>query len=198
MYAYYMRICQFSFCRSTLLAIGQANTGKARRLSEIYTMAGHLVRRLNQISVAVFADRMALLGVELTPVQFGALSAIEATPGIDQASLAGAIAYDKATIGGVVDRLENKGYIRRKTSHTDRRARVLSVTAKGQALLKTIRPEVADLQNDILSGLDAGERAQFLALLRKTTDAGNALSRAPLRKSTAKHQAETSEKTDDV
>lgn len=151
---------------------------------EIYTMAGHLIRRLNQISVAVFADRMAALSVEITPVQFAALSALEATPGIDQASLAGAIAYDKATIGGVIDRLEHKGLVLRKTSPNDRRARVVSLSPKGGALLDLVRPAVLDLQNDILSGLDAQEKASLLALLRKTTDAGNANSRAPLKKTT--------------
>lgn len=147
---------------------------------EIYNMAGHLIRRLNQISVAVFADRMAEVGVELTPVQFAALSAIDARPGIGQAALAGAVAYDQTTLGGVIDRLEQKGLILRRVSAQDRRARVLSVTEDGRALLERIRPVVRDLQTDILSGLDESERAQLLSLLRKTTDAGNDRSRAPL------------------
>jgi DNA-binding MarR family transcriptional regulator len=147
---------------------------------EIHNMAGHLVRRLNQISVAIFADRMAAAGVELTPVQFAALSAIDARPGIAQAALAGAIAYDQTTLGGVIDRLEQKGFVAREVSPTDRRARVLTVTGAGQALLAQVRPVVRDLQSDILSGLDEAETAQLLALLKKTTDAGNDKSRAPL------------------
>lgn len=147
---------------------------------EIYNMAGHLVRRLNQISVAIFADRMAAASVELTPVQFAALSAIDARPGIAQAALAGAIAYDQTTLGGVIDRLEQKGFVTRKVSPTDRRARVLTVTSAGQDLLSLVRPVVRELQGDILSGLDEAETAQFLALLKKTTDAGNDKSRAPL------------------
>jgi len=155
---------------------------------DIHQMAGHMIRRLNQISTAVFADRMAVLGVEITPVQFAALSTIAATPGIDQASLAGSIAYDKATIGGVVDRLETKTLIRRMTSPRDRRARVLSITPQGTALLEKLQPQVAGLQTDILSGLDSAERTRFLALLEKTTDAGNSRSRAPLRKPAAEQR----------
>ena len=150
-------------------------------MNEIYNMAGHLVRRLNQISVAVFADRMAAMGVELTPVQFAALSSIRQNPGIDQATLAGAIAYDKATLGGVIDRLETKALIQRTVSPHDRRARVLTLTDAGEAMFQRVAPEVAELQNDILSGLDASEREQLLTLLRKTTDCGNTKSRAPLR-----------------
>lgn len=151
-------------------------------MTEIYNMAGFLIRRLNQISVAVFADRMAALNVEVTPVQFAALSTIKATPGIDQVSLARAIAYDKATLGGIVDRLEQKGLIRRNVAINDRRSRVLSITPAGSERLELIRPEVLALQNDILCGLSDEEKSQLLTLLHKTTDAGNTKSRAPLKK----------------
>lgn len=153
---------------------------------EIYNMAGHLVRRMHQISVAVFADRMAALGIELTPVQFATLHVALSHPGIDQASLAGMIAYDKATLGGVVDRLEAKGLIDRKVSPKDRRARVLHITDKGRTLFDRVVPEVQDLQSDILTGLNKEESSQLLALLKKTTDAGNSLSRAPLKPLTSR------------
>ena len=84
----------------------------------------------------------------------------------------------------MIDRLEHKGLVLRKTSANDRRARVVSLSAKGKALLDLVGPEVLEVQNDILSGLDAQEKARLLALLRKTTDAGNANSRAPLKKLT--------------
>ncbi|MEZ5715260.1 MAG: MarR family transcriptional regulator [Paracoccaceae bacterium] len=151
-------------------------------MSEIYAMAGHLVRRLNQISTAIFAERMTALEVELTPVQYAALATIRENPGMDQASLAGAIAYDKATIGGVVDRLASKGLILRRPSPTDRRARALEITEAGLTLLARVDPVVRALQDDILAGLDAEEKAQLLTLLTKTTEAGNTLSRAPLRR----------------
>lgn len=147
---------------------------------EIYNMAGHLIRRLNQISVSIFQDRMKSNGIDLTPVQFAALNAIRVNPGIDQARLAGLIAYDRATIGGVVDRLEAKGYVSRKTSERDRRARVATLTETGAALLSTVMPLVQELQQDILCGLDAQERQEFLRLASKAAGAGNHLSRAPL------------------
>ena len=76
---------------------------------DIHTLPGHLIRRLHQISVAQFMDQMAAEGVDLTPVQFSAMAAIRRHPGIDQASVAGLIAYDRATLGKVVDRLVEKG-----------------------------------------------------------------------------------------
>jgi len=136
-------------------------------LNEIHKMAGHMIRRLNQISLAVFAERMAREGFDLTPVQFAALTGIEATPGIDQATLAGTIAYDRVTIGGVLDRLEAKGLVRRSVSKRDRRARQLHLTETGQKVLSSVTPIVRDLQGEILAGLDRSERARFLELMEK-------------------------------
>lgn len=147
---------------------------------EIYNMAGHLIRRLNQISVSVFQDRVKAMGVDLTPVQFAAMNAIRVNPGIDQASLAGLIAHDRATIGGVVDRLEAKGYVIRKTSDRDRRARVATLTEAGKDLLRRLTPVIQELQVEILAGLDEEERQEFMRLATKAAAAGNHLSRAPL------------------
>jgi DNA-binding MarR family transcriptional regulator len=147
---------------------------------EIHNMAGHLIRRLNQISTSVFRDRMKVEGYDLTPVQFAAMNAVFANPGIDQANLAGLIAYDRATIGGVVDRLESKGIVERKVSARDRRARELCLTPLGHETLRQAKPVVRAMQQDMLVGLSDAERQEFLRLARKTADAGNHLSRAPL------------------
>ncbi|GAA6199236.1 MarR family winged helix-turn-helix transcriptional regulator [Aquicoccus sp. SU-CL01552] len=146
---------------------------------DIHTMPGHLIRRLNQISVALFMDRMAQAGLNLTPVQYAALCAIRNHPGIDQATVAGLVAYDRATLGKVIDRLDTRGLVRRTTSRSDRRAKTLTLTAEGAQLVADARPEVEALQSDILAGLDAEETETFVALLKKVTMAGNENSRAP-------------------
>lgn len=148
---------------------------------EIYEMPGHLIRRLNQVSVSLFMEETAKKGFDLTPVQYAALSAIDARPGLDQATLANHIAYDRVTIGGVVDRLVQKDLVRRETNPKDRRARELYLSGKGEETLKETRPIVWHMQTLLLEGLDAGEREIFVALLRKAADAGNEMSRAPLR-----------------
>ena len=147
---------------------------------QIHTMPGHLIRRLNQISVALFAERMAEAGLVLTPVQFAALSAIRTRPGIDQATVAGLVAYDRATLGKVIDRLDARGLVRRQTSRADRRAKELALTGEGEALYQAALPHIEAIQPEIVAGLDRDERRVFLRLLEKVTMAGNDLSRAPL------------------
>ena len=50
---------------------------------EIYGMPGHLIRRLHQISIAYFNERMSGMGLDLTAVQYSALSVLAERPGID-------------------------------------------------------------------------------------------------------------------
>ncbi|MBY6138689.1 MarR family transcriptional regulator [Leisingera daeponensis] len=157
---------------------------------DIHTLPGHLIRRLHQISVAQFMDHMAAEGVDLTPVQFAAMAAIHRHPGIDQASVAGLIAYDRATLGKVVDRLVDKGLVERRVSQADRRAREVSLTRGGAALLDRILPIVRASQPGILTGLTEAEQETFVALLQKATLAGNDLSRAPQRDLPGRHAAE--------
>ena len=139
----------------------------------IHDMPGHLIRRLQQHSTQVFTKEMQDVAKDLTSVQFAAMDAISANPGIDQAGVAAKIAYDRATIGGVIDRLEQKGYVERKVNTRDRRARILRLTASGQQVLQQILPHVTKLQDDILPGLDASERDTFLKLARKALENAN-------------------------
>lgn len=137
----------------------------------IYGMAGHLIRRLNQISTHVFSVRMQEAGIDLTSVQYAALETIRAEPGIDQATVAAKIAYDRATIGGVIDRLEQKNYVKRSVSQRDRRAREVTLSEKGKDILAAAAPVVIDLQNEILEGLTPNERVTFLKLAGKAVEA---------------------------
>jgi DNA-binding MarR family transcriptional regulator len=142
-------------------------------------MPGHLVRRAQQIAVAIFMD--ACTEFDLTPVQYAALSAIVAHRGIDATRLAGLIALDKPTTGGVVDRLEAKGLVERTADKTDRRVKRLSITAEGRRLLKRAEPVVMAAQGRILEPLTVSERTTFLRLLHRLVDGNNSESRAPMR-----------------
>lgn len=130
-------------------------------------MAGHLIRRLQQQSTQVFLAQTQAAGLELTSVQFAALDTIAGQPGIDQATLAATISFDRATIGGVIDRLEQKGLVQRVVNEQDRRARQLHLTPEGTQLLAASRPVVEALQAEILAPLTDTERATFLALAHK-------------------------------
>lgn len=147
----------------------------------IYEMPGHLVRRFQQVAVAVFHAEVGEEGSDLTPVQYAALVTLVENPGIDQATLAGLIAYDRTTIGGVVDRLVQKGLVLREVSDRDRRARTLTPSKDGLDTVRRLEPAVLRAQQVMMRGLSPAEAEMLIALLRKALEAANELSRAPLR-----------------
>lgn len=148
---------------------------------ELYGMPGHLFRRMHQASQTIFDTEIAAAGFDLTSVQFAALAMIAEHPGLDQATLATLIAFDRATTGGVIDRLEIKGLVSREVSKSDRRARRLHLEPGGQRVLDGVLPHVRRAQNVMLKGLDAPERALLLRLLHKALEAVGDLSRPSTR-----------------
>ena len=133
----------------------------------VQEMAGHLIRRLHQHASQVFVERTQALGYDLTPVQYAALEAIFENPGSDQKYIAKLIGYDRATIGGVIERLEKKGWVRRLVSEEDRRARELSLTAKGNSIRMTLQPIVEELQKEILQPLKEADQERLISLIRQ-------------------------------
>ncbi len=138
---------------------------------------GHAIRRLHQISVGIFLQETGELGI--TPVQYAALQTVGNQPGIDQRTLARTIALDASTTGGVVDRLEARGWLVRRTAPEDRRARQLALTPAGQVLLAEAVPAMLRAQDQILAPLTERQRSEFMRLLNLLVTQNNEMSRAP-------------------
>lgn len=126
---------------------------------------GHQIRRAHQLSIALFMDETA--GFDVTPVQFAILNALMDDPGEDQVTLAGRVAFDAATSGSVIGRLEAKGWVRREADPSDKRRKLLWVTPEGEKVALQMKRAVSRVQSRLLGPLDAAERKQFGALLGK-------------------------------
>jgi DNA-binding MarR family transcriptional regulator len=126
---------------------------------------GHLVRRAQQIAVALFMAELA--AEDVTPVQFAILNAVMDTPGIDQITLAGRVAFDAATSGSVIGRLEAKGWIKREPHQIDRRRKMLWLTPAGQAATLQMKDAVERVQDSLLKPLSQDEAQQLVGLLSK-------------------------------
>lgn len=148
-------------------------------MDAVYTAPGYLFRRMQQIAVAIFVEECRAR--DLTPVQFAALVAIQTHPGIDATRLSAVIAFDRSTLGNVIERLEIKQYIERKPSDEDKRIKLLHLTRAGAALLRDIMPSVDRAQARMLQPLKPSDRKMLLALLTQLVDLNNEASRVPLR-----------------
>src|ERR1700677_3636654 len=148
-------------------------------MDAVYTAPGYLFRRMQQIAVAIFMEECQ--AYDLTPVQYAALVAIRTHPGIDATRLSAVIAFDRSTLGSVIERLEAKRYIDRKPSLGDKRVKLLHLSKAGTALLRDIMPAVDRAQSRMLQPLKPGERKTLMALLTQLVDLNNEASRVPLR-----------------
>jgi len=149
------------------------------QLKDLHAMPGHLIRRAQQIAVAIFMEECAEF--DLTPVQYAALAAIRQNSGVDATRLSSLIAFDRSTLGNVLERLEARKLVERYAEPRDKRVKVLKLTADGASLLRRAGAAVRRAQERILAPLPADQQAELMALLGKLVDLNNEASRAPLR-----------------
>jgi DNA-binding MarR family transcriptional regulator len=132
---------------------------------DYHAAPGHLIRRAHQLSVSMFAENTAAF--DITAVQFAMLNALIDDPGEDQITLAGKVAFDAATSGAVIARLETKGLLRRDADAKDKRRKLLTATKEGEQMVAAMKACVADVQAHILQPLTGEEAEQFTRLLGK-------------------------------
>lgn len=141
---------------------------RRHRVRESFSrLPGHLIRRLHQVATAYFADEC---GGDLTAVQYAALAAIGAHPGIDATRLSEIIHFDRSTIGDVLDRIESKGWVRRTPAPGDRRVKSLELSAAGRTVLQQAEPGIRRVQERLLAPLTASERTTLVRLLARMAD----------------------------
>ena len=75
-----------------------------------------------------------------------------------------------STLTGIVERLENKGFLIRERDQRDRKAVYLHCTLQGQDIVKKHIEEDQIFFESILSPLTPEERMQFICLARKITE----------------------------
>src|SRR5215470_6608146 len=148
-------------------------------MDAVYAAPGYLFRRMQQIAVALFIEECKAF--DLTPVQYASLIAIHTHPGIDATRLSAVIAFDRSTLGSVIERLEAKKLIDRKPSGEDKRVKLLYLTKAGAAVLRDIMPSVEKAQARMMQPLKASDRKVLLTLLTQLVDLNNEVSRVPLR-----------------
>ena len=149
------------------------------QLRDLHSKPGHLIRRAQQIAVAIFMEECA--GYDLTPVQYAALVAIRENPGTDATRLSALIAFDRSTLGNVLERLEARKLVTRYASPDDKRIKLLKLSAAGSALVARAQAAVERAQERILAPLKPGDRKKLMELLSALVELNNDASRAPQR-----------------
>src|SRR5271165_1249475 len=130
--------------------------------------AAFLLSQLGAHAASQFAARLAQL--ELIPAHAGVFRILAATPAMTQQALATALGTLPSRLVAIVDELESKGLIERRTHESDRRSYALHLTEKGKATLQAIGKVAREHQQALLAALSEEEQATLGGLLQRVAD----------------------------
>ena len=128
-------------------------------------LLGYNVRRAQ---IALWRDLTRSLGdAEVPPAVFSLMVLVEANPGIAQIELANQLDVDKATIVGLVNRLQRQKWVTRNQSTVDRRRQGILLTPVGQRELDRLRQIMIEHEARFTRLFSQEELAQLFAYLRR-------------------------------
>jgi len=133
--------------------------------AEMDGLLGYLLRRAQG---AMHRDFMAAVAeFALTQKQMATLWLIQANPAVSQVEVAAALGMDRATMMSVTDRLEDRGFVIRKRSSTDRRRQELYLTPSGQTTLRKCKARIGEHEEKFRSQFTSAELTALLGALKK-------------------------------
>jgi len=140
-------------------------TGFASTDIEVVEFVGQLFFRLWRASHTRTAETLNSIG--LTPARFALLNVLGARDGVIQQQLSADMGVDPSAMVKLIDELESAGLAKRRRRPGDRRAWEVSITPKGRRTLERARRLAAQVEDEVLGGLTAGDRRQLVTLLRR-------------------------------
>jgi len=137
-------------------------TSTATRTSaatEAWVLIGELFATSRSRFVAIASE------FDLAPGQMAALKTLDPDAPMPMRDLAQSLACDNSNVTGIVDRLEERGLVERRASDSDRRVKMLWVTADGRRLRDQVKGRL-ETPPDALRDLSDEDAAKLRDLLR--------------------------------
>ena len=140
------------------------DTKSAPRLpAELVASSIFLLKRLGFAAKQRSMDAYEQTG--LGPYHHAVLTVLDEGVPETQAAIADSLGYDRGTLVGLLDELEERGLVERKRDPEDRRRHVVRLTADGKRTLRELRALSARVEDEFLAPLDAEQRSALHALL---------------------------------
>ncbi|WP_047155213.1 MarR family winged helix-turn-helix transcriptional regulator [Aneurinibacillus tyrosinisolvens] len=127
----------------------------------VHFLLGKALQKAAQMSKAKLKD------YHITPVQFALLHILWEKDGQHGAELGERLHVDAATITGILDRLEQHGFIERRPDPSDRRVNRIYLTSKGGKLEASLNEKMDEMNDEIFEGFTYTEIVQFKKMLLK-------------------------------
>jgi MarR family 2-MHQ and catechol resistance regulon transcriptional repressor len=132
-----------------------------RTAPRLWLVLSRCHRALSQIAERSIQDAGLCLS------DFAALEALLHKGPLTITEIQGKVLLASGSMTAAVDRLEQKGFIRRGPAPGDRRAKVLHLTPKGKLVVETAFNRHAAELESVMAVLNPGEKRQLHALLKK-------------------------------
>ena len=127
---------------------------------------GFVLRQAQQRHTTLFS---ALMIEGLTPTQWAAVARLAEVGPASQNHLGRLTAMDAATIEGVIDRLNARGFTGTRPDPADARRLLVKLTPLGAEVYARGEPLAHAITEQTLAPLDEAERTTLVALLRRLT-----------------------------
>ena len=124
---------------------------------------GFLISDVSRLMRRVYDRRVEPLG--LTRAQWRVLVHLYRREGISQTELAAVLEIEKPTLGRLVDRLEEKGWVDRRVDARDQRARRLMVTDAVRPMIERMKVYAESVNEDSMAGLEAEQERHLIEIL---------------------------------
>lgn len=132
---------------------------------DIEKSVGFLLAKAYQRGCAIFKEEFN--SYDLTPQQFGLLAFLWQQDGRSQAELSARSQTDRTTMGGIIDRLEKEGFVKRLPHPDDRRAYQVFLTDRGKTMEEELCTLAISAHQKLNAPLTAEEQAMLIKLLEK-------------------------------
>lgn len=132
---------------------------------EINKCINFMLTKAQQTVYQYFKGRLA--DFDVTPVQYGVLQCLWQEDGLTPGQIAASLCLDGSTITGVLDRMENKGLVKRTPDPSDRRALRVILTEQGTRLREPVQRVIEEANRCILDRLSKEEQEQFITYLER-------------------------------
>lgn len=127
-----------------------------------------LLSQLGAHAASQFAEKLGVL--ELTPPDAGILRLLRVTAGMSQQELSAKLQIHPSRLVAILDNLENRNFVERRSNPDDRRLYSLHLTKDGHEVLERIGKVAREHQDALLSALNREERDELAALLLRVAD----------------------------
>jgi len=123
----------------------------------VYVMQKRMRRRMAR----------ALEKYDVTLEQFVVLYNLVNEDGINQKTLSSRVDKDQATLARILDILENRGFVERRTTEKDRRAFLVYVTDAGREKVRDTARRLGTVHKEIIDGIPGGKVDEFIGLIKQ-------------------------------